>query len=221
MTFRKTCLERFERTLDVWASFPKEISTTTSTDFHIDPFKPWGLYHLQIKRWRSPTQILGSTESLMVPMPVERFLQVVSTVWWGDHDATSGGAFQNSQWGAFGFQAGQRWGSGVDSHLKMVPDMEIWFMTYLTVDFLFWWELHHFGGEMLCENNERRGSFKPFLLKYVLMWCGFLIRVSSLCQEHQLKLLTGKVHPSLARPKISRTMREGFSTHLEISVQFG
>jgi len=29
-------------------------------------------------------------------------------------------------------------------------------------------------------------------------------------QEHQLKLLTGKVHPSLARPKISRTMREGY-----------
>lgn len=29
-------------------------------------------------------------------------------------------------------------------------------------------------------------------------------------QEHQLKVLTGKVHPSLARPKIGKTMREGY-----------
>ena len=28
-------------------------------------------------------------------------------------------------------------------------------------------------------------------------------------KEHQLKVLTGKVHPSLARPKIGKTMREG------------
>jgi hypothetical protein len=28
-------------------------------------------------------------------------------------------------------------------------------------------------------------------------------------KEHKLKVLTGKVHPSLARPKIGKTMREG------------
>ncbi|CAK9001950.1 Protein yippee-like 5, partial [Durusdinium trenchii] len=29
-------------------------------------------------------------------------------------------------------------------------------------------------------------------------------------EEHHLKMLTGKVHPSLARPKITKTMREGY-----------
>ena len=170
------------KTLDVWASFPNG-----NIHNNLHRFPHWAFQTLRslpsadktLKKSNSDTWKHGIVDGATDFN--ELFLQVVSTVWWGDHDATSGGAFQNSQWGAFGFQAGQRWGSGVDFYLKMVPDMEIWFMTYLTVDFLFWWELHHFGGEMLCENNVRRGSFKPFLLKYVLMWCGFLIRVENRC----------------------------------------
>ena len=164
--------ERFERAFFfcyVWTSFPFQKYPPLHR-FHIDPFKPWGLYHLQIKRWKSPTQILGST----------------GWCW------------------CFALEVSHRSEVSLAEETTMrLPVEHFKTLSEGRLDF----------------KQDRVGTWSWFSSNFWVHCCELLIRVS-LCQEHQLKLLTGKVHPSLARPKISRTMREGFSTYLEISFQF-